>query len=156
MSLLLDIDTKKESKDNLDELFLQSKDIALQPLQMLFEAEVKHERSKKTRHLSVKVNKSIEKDKKTSRTKKRKKTQKSQKSQKSMSNTNKKSHRRKSGHDSQIYNSNIVIVHDEEEESCGDPIEKEVEKLKKLMAKNRRKKKKGTSKSSKSYSASSK
>jgi ribosome-associated translation inhibitor RaiA len=84
------------------------------------------------------------------------KTQKSQKSQKSTSNTNKKSHRRKSGHDSQIYNSNIVIVHDEEEESCGDPIEKEVEKLKKLMAKNRRKKKKGTSKSSKSYSASSK
>ena len=153
MTLLIDIDTKKESKDNLDELFLQSKDIALQPLQMLFEAEVKHERSKKTRHLSEKVNKSVEKEKKTSRTKKRKKTQKSQKS---TSNTNKKSHRRKSGHDSQIYNSNIVIVHDEEEESCGDPIEKEVEKLKKLMAKNRRKKKKGTSKSSKSYSASSK
>ena len=156
MSLLLDIDTKKESRDNLDELFLQSKDIALQPIKMLFEIEEKLERSKKTRHLSVKVNKSIEKEKKTIKTIKTKKTKKSQKSQKSTSNTNKKSHRGKSCHDSQLYNSNIVIIHDEEEESCGDPIEKEVEKLKKLIAKNRRKKKKGTSKSSRPYSASSK
>ena len=153
MSLLLDIDTKKESRDNLDELFLKSKDIALQPIKMLFETEINLERQKKTRHLSVKVNKSIEKEKKTIKTKK---TKKSQKSQKSTSNTNKKSHRGKSCHDSQLYNSNIVIIHDEEEDSCGDPIEKEVEKLKKLMAKNRRKKKKGTNKSCKPYLASSK
>ena len=129
MSLILDIDNKKESRDNLDELFLKSKDIALQPIKMLFETEINLERQKKTRHLSLKVNKSKEKVKekekgqKSSRTKK---SRRSQKSQKSTSNNDKKPSRKKSGHDSQIYNSNIVIVHDEEDEqSCGDPIEKE-------------------------------
>ena len=160
MSLILDIDNKKESRDNLDELFLKSKDIALQPIKMLFETEINLERQKKTRHLSLKVNKSKEKVKekeKVQKSSRTKKSIKSQKSQKSTSNNDKKPSRKKSGHDSQIYNSNIVIVHDEEDEqSCGDPIEKEVEKLKKLMAKNRRKKKKGTNKSCKPYLASSK
>ena len=47
MSLILDIDNKKESRDNLDELFLKSKDIALQPIKMLFETEINLERQKK-------------------------------------------------------------------------------------------------------------
>ena len=97
----------------------------------------------KVRHLSIKA----KKEKKSDRSKK------SKKSQKSTSNTNKKSARKKSLRDSQLYSSNIVIVYNDEEEdedSSTDPIEKEVEKLKKLMSKSRAKKKKRTSKSCKS------
>ena len=60
----------------------------------------------------------------------------------------------------ELFDTESVVVdwthHDEEENgSCGDPIGKEVEKLTKLMAKNRKKNKKGTSKSCKPYYANS-
>ena len=123
--------------------FLNSKDKALEPIKFLFENDEDFDISPKVRHLSIKV----KKEKRTDRSKK------SKKSQKSTSNTNKKSTRKKSVKDSQLYSSNIVIVHndeDEEENSSIDPIGKEVEKLKKLMSKSRSKKKKRTCKSYKS------
>ena len=123
--------------------FLTSKDKALEPIKFLFENDEDLDLSPKVRHLSIKV----KKDKRTDGSKK------SRKSKGSTSNTNKKSARRKSVRDSQLYSSNIVIVHNDEEEdekSSTDPIEKEVEKLQKLMSKSRTKKKKRTSKSCKS------
>ena len=143
---------KEEPKNVFDEEFLASKDLALQPIDFFNESNINLEEPPiKQRHLSLK-SKRLEKDKKSERSRK---SQKSQKSQKSTSNTNKKSERRRSvsARDSQVYNSNIVIVHnDDENEDCSstDPIEKEVAKLKKLISKNKEKKKKKNSRSSKS------
>ena len=65
---------KKENNDNVDEDFLKSKDIALQPLNMIFEPEIDYEKvNTKSRHLSLKINK----EKKSSRSKKSRKSQKS-------------------------------------------------------------------------------
>ena len=122
--------------------FLTSKDKALEPIKFLFENDEDLDLSPKVRHLSIKV----KKERRTDRSKK------SKKSKGSTSNTNKKSVRRKSIRESQLYSSNIVIVHndeEEDEESSTDPIEKEVEKLQKLMSKSRTKKKKRTSRSCK-------
>ena len=124
--------------------FLTSKDKALEPIKFLFENDEDLDLSPKVRHLSIKA----KKDRKSDRSSK-----KSKKSKNSTNNTNKKSARRKSARESQLYSSNIVIVHndeEEDEESSTDPIEKEVEKLQKLMSKSRTKKKKRTSKSCKS------
>ena len=124
--------------------FLSSKDKALEPIKFLFENDEDLDLSPKVRHLSIKA----KKDRKSDRSSK-----KSKKSKNSTNNTNKKSARRKSARESQLYSSNIVIVHNDEEEneeSSTDPIEKEVEKLQKLMSKSRTKKKKRTSKSCKS------
>ena len=124
--------------------FLTSKDKALEPIKFLFENDEDLDLSPKVRHLSIKE----KKDRKSDRSSK-----KSKKSKNSTNNTNKKSARRKSARESQLYSSNIVIVHNDEEEneeSSTDPIEKEVEKLQKLMSKSRTKKKKRTSKSCKS------
>ena len=124
--------------------FLTSKDKALEPIKFLFENDEDLDLSPKVRHLSIKA----KKDRKSDRSSK-----KSKKSKNSTNNTNKKSARRKSARESQLYSSNIVIVHNDEEEneeSSTDPIEKEVEKLQKLMSKSRTKKKKRTSKSCKS------
>ena len=136
-----------ESIDEFDNWFLKSKDLALQPINFLFESECKKERQK-TKHLSIKVEKNYVREFKSSDSKKSKKSkissQKSdntRKSQKSTSNTNKKPNRKK-GRNS-IYNSNVVIVHYEDDDcSSTDPIQKEVEKLNKLLTKKKFSKKK--------------
>ena len=141
---------KIEFINHFDEDFLISKDKALQPILFFLENEEDdlNINRNKVRHLSLRVKKESEKEKGTERTKK---SRKSHKSQKSTSNTNKKSARKKSIRDSHLYNSNIVIVHDEEDDDCSstDPIEKEVEKLNKLMSKSKGKKKKKIIKSNK-------
>ena len=133
---------KSESINKFVDEFLNSKDRALEPIKFLFDNEEEIDLSPKVRHLSIKV----KKDKRTDGSKK------SRKSKGSTSNTNKKSARRKSIRESQLYSSNIVIVHNDEEgeeNSSTDPIEKEVEKLQKLMSKSKGKKKKRTSRSCK-------
>ena len=133
---------KSESINKFVDEFLTSKDRALEPIKFLFENEEEMDLSPKVRHLSIKV----KKERKTDISKK------SKKSKDSTSNTNKKSARRKSLRESQLYSSNIVIVHhdeEDEENSSTDPIEKEVEKLQKLMSKSKGKKKKRTSRSCK-------
>ena len=133
---------KSESINKFVNEFLSSKDKALEPIKFLFENDEDLDLSPKVRHLSIKVKKEKKSDS----------TKKSKKSKNSTSNTNKKSARRKSIRESQLYSSNIVIVHNDEEgeeNSSTDPIEKEVEKLQKLMSKSRAKKKKRTSKSCK-------
>ena len=133
---------KSEYINKFVDEFLNSKDRALEPIKFLFDNEEEIDLSPKVRHLSIKV----KKDKRTDGSKK------SRKSKGSTSNTNKKSARRKSIRESQLYSSNIVIVHNDEEgeeNSSTDPIEKEVEKLQKLMSKSKGKKKKRTSRSCK-------
>ena len=133
---------KSESINKFVDEFLTSKDRALEPIKFLFENEEEMDLSPKVRHLSIKV----KKERKTDISKK------SKKYKDSTSNTNKKSARRKSLRESQLYSSNIVIVHhddEDEENSSTDPIEKEVEKLQKLMSKSKGKKKKRTSRSCK-------
>ena len=116
---------KIDYENIFDEDFLVSKDEALQPINIFFE----NEEGKSTEI-----------------------SKRSQKSQKSTSNTNKRSARKKSIRDSQLYDSNIIIVNDDEEEdrSPTDPIVKEVEKFKKLMAQSKKKKKKKNKKTSQS------
>ena len=149
---------KIEFINHFDEDFLISKDKALQPI--IFFLEIEEDdlniNQNKVRHFSIRVKKESYKEKekeseKEKGTERTKKSRKSHKSQKSTSNTNKKSARKKSIRDSHLYNSNIVIVHDEEDDDCSstDPIEKEVEKLKKLMSKSKGKKKKKITKSNK-------
>ncbi len=144
---------KIEHVNIFDEDFLVSKDEALQPINIFFENEDKEDLNNnqiKNKHLSLKIIKENDEEKRSARSKKSKR---SQKSQKSTSNTNKKSERKKSIRNSQLYNSNIIIVNDEDDEdrSPTDPIEKEVEKIKKLMARSNKKKKKKNKKSSKSH-----
>ena len=149
---------KIEFINHFDEDFLISKDKALQPILFFLENEEDdlNINRNKVRHLSLRVKKESYKEKekeseKEKGTERTKKSRKSHKSQKSTSNTNKKSARKKSIRDSHLYNSNIVIVHDEEDDDCSstDPIEKEVEKLNKLMSKSKGKKKKKIIKSNK-------
>ena len=149
---------KIEPINHFDEDFLISKDKALEPIIFFLENEEDdlNINRNKVRHLSLRVKKESYKEKekeseKEKGTERTKKSRKSHKSQKSTSNTNKKSARKKSIRDSQLYNSNIVIVHDEKDDDCSstDPIEKEVEKLKKLMSKSKGKKKKKIIKSNK-------
>ena len=137
---------KIDYENIFDEDFLVSKDEALQPINIFFENEEdKINNQDKNNHLSLKIIKENEEGKSTERSKR------SQKSQKSTSITNKRSARKKSIRDSQLYNSNIIIVNDgEEDRSPTDPILKEVEKFKKLMARSKKKKKKKNKKSSKS------
>lgn len=154
MSLKSSLKNNIDSFDEFSNWFLKSKDIALQPISFIFESECNLEREKK-KHLSLKSVKQLNEEKKSSRSKKSKKSKKSQKSentqksQKSTSNTSKKPRKRK-GRNS-IYNSNVVIVHYDTNDDCSstDPIEREVEKLKKLISKNKIKKKKGNDKSNK-------
>ena len=140
--------TKKAvSKDIFDIEFLNSKDLALQPINFFSQIESNFEEiPTKTKPISLKGKKNLDKDKNTEKTKRSKKSKDSHKSQKSTNNTNKKYNRKKTRKsDSQIYNSNIIIIHHEDEEeniSYRDPIEKEIEKLKKIMSKIADKKKK--------------
>lgn len=146
---------KIEHVNIFDENFLVSKDEALQPINIFFENEDRDDLNDnriKGNHLSLKnIHENVE-EKRTERSKKSKRSKKSQKSLKSTNNTNKKSARKKSIRNSQLYNSNIIIVNDEEEDlSPTDPVEKEVEKLKRLMARSKKKKNKNKA-SSKSLS----
>ena len=151
----------REPLNHFDDNFLHSKDLALQPITFFFESDCALEEiSSKARHLSLNTNEL--KKKKTSKNKRKSKksiksnksqkskksSQKSQDSQKSTSNTNKKKVNQKNSiKDSCLYNSNIVIIHQEDDDcSSSDPIEKEVAKLKKLMSKSRDKKNKKTNK----------
>ena len=141
MSINSSVKQTIESIDEFDNWFLKSKDLALQPINFLFESEPKLNRQK-AKHLSIKNDRDYERCR-SSKSKKSKKSKRSSqksdnthKSQKSTSNTNKKTNRKK-GRDS-IYNSNVVIVHyedDDESSSSFDPIQKEVEKLKNLLLK---------------------
>ena len=132
---------------NLFSEFLNSKDLALQPISFLSESDCDlKDSTSKTKHLSLNHKNNYEKKKSSGRSKKSNKTEKSEKlsqksftSQKSTSNTNK--NRKKSIKESNLYSSNIVIIHDDDCSST-DPIEREVEKLKKLIAKRERKKEK--------------
>ena len=149
---------KIEPINHFNEDFLISKDKALEPIKFFLEIEEDdlYINQNKIRHLSLRVKKEKNKEKekeseKEKGTERTKKSRKSHKSQKSTSNTNKKSAPKKSLKDSQIYNSNIVIVQDEEDDDCSstDPIEKEVEKLKRFMSRSKGKKKKKTKKPNK-------
>ena len=155
MSIKSSLKKNIDSFDDFSNWFLKSKDIALQPINFIFESECNLEIKKKN-YLSLKSDKQLNEEKESSRSKKSKKSKKSQKSlntqksQKSTSNISKKHHKRK-GRNS-IYNSNVVIVHyDTNDDDCSstDPIEREVEKLKKLISKNKIKKKKVSDKSNK-------
>ena len=139
---------KTELIDQFDDDFLTSKDLALKPINFLFENELILDIDEnKNRNLSLKVKKESQKEIKTFMTKN------SEKSQKSTSNTNKKYKKKKSFSESQLYSSNIIIVNyiDEDEENCSssDPIEKEILKFNRLMSKLKetKRKKKKTNKS---------
>ena len=137
---------KLEHVNIFDDDFLVSKDEALQPINIFFESKDKEDLNNsqiKNKKLSLKITKENDEEKRSS---------KSKRSQKSTSNTNKKSARKKSIRNSQLYSSNIIIINDEEDEdrSPTDPIGKEIEKIKKLMARSKKKKKKKNKKSSKS------
>ena len=139
---------KTELIDQFDDNFLTSKDLALKPINSLFENELILDIDEnKNRNLSLKVKKESQKEIKTFMTKN------SEKSQKSTSNTNKKYKKKKSFSESQLYSSNIIIVNyiDEDEENCSssDPIEKEILKFNRLMSKLKetKRKKKKTNKS---------
>ena len=139
---------KTELIDQFDDDFLTSKDLALKPINSLFENELILDIDEnKNRNLSLKVKKESQKEIKTFMTKN------SEKSQKSTSNTNKKYKKKKSFSESQLYSSNIIIVNyiDEDEENCSssDPIEKEILKFNRLMSKLKemKRKKKKTNKS---------
>ena len=139
---------KTELIDQFDDDFLTSKDLALKPINSLFEnLLILDIDENKNRNLSLKVKKESQKEIKTFMTKN------SEKSQKSTSNTNKKYKKKKSFSESQLYSSNIIIVNyiDEDEENCSssDPIEKEILKFNRLMSKLKetKRKKKKTNKS---------
>ena len=127
---------KAEPKDYFDNDFLASKDLALQPINCFSNIDCDLEEiSTKARHLSLKGKKELKKDKNSFRSNKSKK---SKNSQKSTSNTNQKQEKKRSNKEAQIYNSNIVIVQLEDENenvSYKDPIEEEIEKLKKFISK---------------------
>ena len=151
---ILNISWKKKRNliNYFNEDFLNSKDEALQPITLFFEnIDILDVPQDKINYFPL-HKKEKEKEKKSDNSKK---SQNFQNSQRSTSNSNKKSEKRKSITDSQIYSSNIVIVHNDEENedlSPTDPIEKEVEKLKRLMSRNREKKKRRANKSHKSNS----
>ena len=132
---------RTEPKDYFDNDFLTSKDLALQPIHFFSNIDCNLEEiSTKTRHLSLKGKKELKKDKNSCSSNKSKKSKSSQKSQKSTSNTNQKQEKKRSNKETQIYNSNIVIVQLEDENenaSYRDPIEEEIKKLKKFMSKSR-------------------
>ena len=153
---ILNISWKKKRNliNYFNEDFLNSKDEALQPITLFFEnIDILDVPQDKINYFRL-HEKEKEKEKKSDNSKKSNKSQNLQNSQKSTSNPNKKSEKRKSITDSQIYSSNIVIVQNEENEDLSptDPIEKEVEKLKRIMSRNREKKKRRANKSYKSNS----
>lgn len=114
-----------------DEAFLNEKDIALQSISFIFQDIEENGKRKSTssrNNLSVK-NKKEEKERTSQKTKETSKLKKIV------------SPKRKSLNNSDLYSSNIVIVTDNgSEDSSHNIIEKEVEKLRKMMTKSRSKK----------------
>ncbi len=151
---------KVEIINIFDEKFLNEKDIALQPITSILNNDINNtnnndDNTKKNNNNNT--NQSLKpKQSKPSNTisAKSKKDDKSPKSRKSK----KRDYKRKSMSNSDLYSSNIVIVQSiAEGDSRGssiDPIEKEVEKIKKMMARNRSKKYKKKNTKSKSYKTS--
>ncbi len=153
ISISLQIKNKIEPKNIFDDNFLNSKDIALQPIKYFLNENNLIDIPVKEKYLSLKPKKKVKKDKNSERSRKSQTSQQSQKSTSNTKSTNKEKEKskKKSIKDSQLYSSNIIIVHydDEEEESSTDPIEKEIEKLQKLMSKSKEKEKKKNKSSSK-------
>ncbi len=128
-----------------DEKFLNEKDIALQPINFILEIndDIIQENLKKNNSINNKL--SIKKSKEEK--------DKSSKAKKSKKSKNKETPRRKSiKNSSDLYSSNIVIVNsmteDGSECSSINKLEREVEKLKRMMSRGRSKK--NNKKSSKS------
>jgi hypothetical protein len=120
-----------------DEKFIEEKDIALQPISFIFEEvsninkEEKLKGKNSTSNDLQAKNKKLEKDRNSQKTKETSKLKKIE------------SPKRKSINNSDLYSSNIVIVTDNgSRDSSFNMIEKEVEKLNKLMSKSRSKKNK--------------
>jgi hypothetical protein len=120
-----------------DEKFIEEKDIALQPISFIFEEvsninkEEKLKGKNSTSNDLQTKNKKLEKDRNSQKTKETSKLKKIE------------SPKRKSINNSDLYSSNIVIVTDNgSRDSSFNMIEKEVEKLNKLMSKSRSKKNK--------------
>ena len=135
-TLSINMKNKKGPKNIFDNEFLTSKDKALQPITFFSECNCNLEKESNnlpSRHLSLKNKKNIDRPKKSASSKN------SRRSQKSTTNSNRKSERKKSLIKSELYNSNIIIINDKD---CSptDHIQKEVEKLKKLMEKHKKKK----------------
>jgi len=124
-----------------DEKFLNEKDIALQPINFILEINdnIIEEKSNKKNN-STNNNVSIKKTKETKDEK-----DKSSKAKKSKKSKNKETPRKKSiKNSSDLYSSNIVIINsmteDGSECSCINKLEREVEKLKRMMSRGRSKK----------------
>ena len=155
LSINIKMNRKSEPKNIFDDDFLSSKDAALEPIDYFLDSDNQIDKLEKERHLSLKTKIRYKKDKKSSRSRKSQNSQQSQKSTSNTKNTKEKSKKKsiKSIKESQLYNSNIVIVHNVDEDDCSstDPLEKELEKLNKLMSKSKEKKKK-KAKAKNSYS----
>ena len=120
-----------------DANFVKEKDNALQPISFIFnesndlnkQVNSKEKSTTSMNNLSIN-NKKVEKDKNSQKTKETSKLKKIE------------SPKRKSINNSDLYSSNIVIITDKgSKDSSFDIIEKEVEKLNKMMTKSRSKKK---------------
>ena len=123
---------KKEIINVFDEKFLNEKDIALQPISFILDNNndiINKENNNMTKMPSKNLSVKYKKDDKSS---------------KSKSKSKKRDNKRKSLNNSDLYSSNIVIIQsrtdDDSNASSLDPIEKEVEKIKKMMTRSRSKK----------------
>ena len=131
---------KMELINIFDEKFLNEKDLALQPISFILELDENFNKENlKKKNLSNDNNLQVKNPKEE-----KEKSQKSQKSQKTKKTKNKDSQKRKSLKDSDLYSSNIVIIQsitdDGSNGSSYNKIEKEVEKLKRMMSRGRSKK----------------
>ena len=143
--------SQNEPIDIFNDDFLSSKDLALQPIKFFLDPEIGEQFSKNQKNLSL--NTVVEKGKMS---------QRSAKSNTKISTviTNKKMEKQESNTDSHKYNSNIIIVHydeDYEDRSPKNPLIKEVAKINELISKSKEKKKRkskrkgSTNKSNNSY-----
>ena len=121
--------------NSFDEAFLKEKDIALQSISFLFAEDnnLNKEENGKRKSTSSRNNLSLKNKKEEKNSQKTKETSKLKKIESPK--------RRKSLNTSDLYSSNIVIVTDNGSgDSSFNRIEREVEKLKKMMTKSRSKK----------------
>ena len=148
-----------------NEKFLKEKDIALQPIKFILDIDNnnininnsdynKDELNSKTKSNNNISLKNSQKDEKEKKSGKSQKTSKSIKTKEKKNEPPKKMSLKNSG----LYNSNIVIVQSitdgDSQGSCSDPIEKEVEKIKKMMTRSKSKKYKKKSSKSKIHKSS--
>jgi hypothetical protein len=126
-----------------DEKFLNDKDIALQPISFISDNNNDNINGENNniKDNANSINSNMEKKPSKNLSVKYKKDDKSSKSK---SKSKKKDIKRKSLNNSDLYSSNIVIIQsrtdDDSNGSSLDPIEKEVEKIKKMMTRSRSKK----------------